>query len=186
MPQAVHTFWVRKELRVQRVSPVVVLIVVIASHAAPLQEVWPADGPPLATVSWTTRDVVAIGRARFGSRTPLAFAERAARLDAYGNLARAARLARIDADRRVGTLVDEDDDFNQAFQAYLRLTSFGPPQRGEDGWLTVTARAPLYGLTAAADDATALGPLLYRRDDIWQAESSPPPSRPPRRSARLP
>lgn len=155
-----------------RVVAVTLLILALGCQAGPLQEDWPADGPVLATLSWTTRELTTTGRARFGGRTPVAFAERAARLDAYGNLAQVARLARVDPTRRVGTLLDEDDDFNLAVQAYLRLTAFGPPVRGEDGWLTVTARLPLYGVVAD-EPAARLGPLVYRRPDVWNPEVEP-------------
>jgi len=168
MVAAPTTLWVRKEGRVQRIVVVMVISMASACVAAPLTEVWPADGEPLAIVDWASREITTVGRARTNPRTPTAFAERAARLDAYGNLAQVARLARIDAARRVGQLVDDDDDFNQAFQAYLRLTAFGPPQRG-DGWLTVTARVPLYGV-AVDEPASRLGPLLYRRDDVWNPD----------------
>lgn len=149
-----------------------ILAIFSPALAGPLEVVWPPDGPARATLSWPARSITAVGRARRGPRTPLAFAERAARVDALGNIAQVARLAGIDAVRQVGTLVDADPEFRESFQAFLRLTSFGPPQEDAPGWITVAAAVPLFGVVAG-QPAQTLGPLLYDRPDVWDPEVEP-------------
>ena len=165
------TSWGITEFGVRRLALIAFLLTTAAAWAGPLEEAWPADGQPLATLSWTNREVTAIGRAQLRPGRPLAFAERAARLDAYANLAQAARLARVDTRRRVGELVTNDDQFAQGFEAFLRLTEFGPPDRGDDGWVTVHARTPLFAIDVdPRRPAAELGPLVYRRDDVWASD----------------
>lgn len=147
------------------------LALTAAGAQDPLQEVVRDDQDRvLGRVDWPTRQVIAIGRARRQAGRPTAFLERAAKADAYANLAAAARLARIGGDRRVDRLVRDEEGFRRYFVAYVRYAEFGPLQTEQADWATIAARAPLFGVQDGDEPRRMLGTELYRRDDVWAKE----------------
>lgn len=141
--------------------------------AALHQHLRDGEGRLLAVIDWPGRQLRAIGRARGAPGVPTSRLERAAVADAYANLAAAARAARIDAERTVDSLLAEPG-VPPYLSAYIRGAAVGALRREADGWVAIDASLPLYGVLEG--DLPALGPYLYRRDDVWAAEVTPGPA----------
>ncbi|MCC7491488.1 MAG: hypothetical protein IT204_04035 [Fimbriimonadaceae bacterium] len=151
---------------------ILLLLAATAVAAAPLaEELRDADGRLLARLDWTTRQLTATGKARLGR--PTALLERAARGDAYANLALLARRVRVDAARRVQQIAAEPAVATH-LEAYIRYAQFGTLRR-EGGFAYLDASVPLFGISAGGE-TRYLGSELYQRDDVWAHEvlAAPP------------
>lgn len=142
-----------------------------------VQEVRDGAGRRVAAIDWQARQITAVGRARRQAGLPRSALERAAILDAYANLGLASRQARVDAERSVGDLPDDDQQLARFLVSYVRGAAIGRLEADDEpGWVRLRAVAPLYGVDPLTGP-TGLASFVQRRDDVLARDVSaaPPP-----------